>query len=71
LSSNWLTISDLEPTAKVEALPEMDEQIINLVIWLHLCPATFQFDLGDWSTMGLPMFRQRRTPRAAQLRGST
>ena len=61
----------LEPTATVEPLPEIDEQDVNVVAWLHLCPATFQFDLGDWNTMALPVFRQRRTLRAAQLLGST
>jgi hypothetical protein len=31
LSSDWLTISGLEPTAKVEALPEIDEHDVNVV----------------------------------------
>jgi hypothetical protein len=61
----------LKPTATVEPLPEIDEQDVNVVTWLHLCPSTFQFDLGDWSTMGLPVLRQRQTLRAAQLLGST
>jgi hypothetical protein len=34
-------------------MPEIDEQDVNVVTWLRLCPATFQFDLGDWSTMAL------------------
>jgi hypothetical protein len=61
----------LEPRATVEPLPEIDEQDVNVATWLHLCPVTFQFDLGDWSTVELPVLRQRRTLRAAQLLGST